>query len=49
MRGDLNSVEDIMEHSTSEGMCIIHQALLELVQAGCMEAEKALEVSLKSQ
>jgi len=48
MRGDLDSVEEIMECSIPEGMCTIYQVLLELVQAGRMEAEKALEVNLKS-
>ena len=47
-RGELDSVEQIMERSGFDGMQTTNQALLQLVQAGEIEGEAALAVSLKS-
>jgi twitching motility protein PilT len=46
-RGELDSVEQIMERSGFDGMQTANQALLELVQSGRVEADRALAVSLK--
>jgi twitching motility protein PilT len=40
-------VEQIMERSGFDGMQTANQALLELVQSGRVEADRALAVSLK--
>ena len=47
-RGELDSVEQIMERSGFDGMQTTNQALLQLVQAGEIEGDAALVVSLKS-
>ena len=47
-RGELDSVEQIMERSGFDGMQTSNQALLQLVQAGEIEGDAALAVSLKS-
>ena len=47
-RGELDSVEQIMERSGFDGMQTSNQALLHLVQAGEIEGDAALAVSLKS-
>ena len=47
-RGELDSVEQIMERSGFDGMQTTNQALLQLVQAGEIEGDAALAVSLKS-
>ena len=46
-RGDLDSVEQIMERSGFDGMITANQSLLALVEAGEVEGEAALAVSLK--
>ncbi|QEY30969.1 type IV pilus twitching motility protein PilT [Synechococcus sp. RSCCF101] len=46
-RGELDSVEEIMQRSRFEGMCTANQVLAELVETGKVEPEKALEASLK--
>ncbi len=46
-RGALDEVEEIMERSGFDGMVTTNQSLLELVQAGRIEAEAAVSVSLK--
>ena len=47
-RGELDSVEQIMERSGFDGMQTTNQALLQLVQAGEIDGETALAVSLKT-
>ena len=47
-RGELDSVEQIMERSGFDGMQTTNQALLQLVQTGEIEGDAALAVSLKS-
>jgi len=47
-RGELDSVEQIMERSGFDGMQTTNQALLQLVQTGQIEGDAALAVSLKS-
>ena len=50
-RGALDEVEEIMERSGIDGMVTINQSinqsLLALVEAGKVDGEKAVEVSLK--
>ncbi len=46
-RGALDEVEEIMERSGFDGMITINQSLLALVEAGDVEGESALAVSLK--
>ncbi len=46
-RGALDEVEEIMERSSFDGMVTTNQALQNLVEAGRVEAEAALAVSLK--
>ena len=46
-RGALDEVEEIMERSGFDGMVTINQSLLALVEAGKVDGEKAVAVSLK--
>ena len=46
-RGALDEVEEIMERSGFDGMVTINQSLQELVEAGRVDGEKAIAVSLK--
>jgi twitching motility protein PilT len=46
-RGDLESVEEIMERSGFEGMQTANQSLQALVEAGRVEASDAMAQSLK--
>ena len=46
-RGALDEVEEIMERSGFDGMVTANQSLLNLVEAGLVEAETAIAASLK--
>ncbi|QNI80137.1 twitching motility protein PilT [Synechococcus sp. RS9909] len=46
-RGDLDEVEEIMSRSGFEGMITLNQSLQTLVEAGRVEADQAVAVSLK--
>ena len=46
-RGALDEVEEIMERSGFDGMVTINQSLQTLVEAGRVEADHAIAVSLK--
>ena len=46
-KGELDAVEDIMRRSKFDGMITTNQSLLELVESGLVESERALEVSPK--
>ena len=46
-RGALDEVEEIMEHSSFDCVVTSNQSLQTLVEAGLMEPDKALAVSLK--
>jgi twitching motility protein PilT len=46
-RGALDEVEEIMSRSGFEGMLTLNQSLQTLVEAGRVEADQAIAVSLK--
>ena len=47
LRGALDEVEEIMEHSGFDGMVTTNQSLLALVEAGRIDGDQAVAVSLK--